>query len=833
MKTKKILGTLALAALAAACSNEEFEAVNNSPALNGRVELGQISLTVGDAETRWTVGEGSNFNNLYAEEGDEVGACLIDVYDGTPDADEPKTDYQLVNYIQTNYSFKKGSGTNWVSEAKMVEGNYVFYAPYNANHATRTSLTVKYNPVQQLTKAADGSIDAVSAIKQLKESGQIMAVSHKFISRADSKSVKTNLLPIYAYPLVTLTNAYKEAPSAGADPVATDLVINQVVVTKKNGTFTTEGTLKFTAQAARTAIAEVNASGAKSVVAKLGTFSWYDASEEETYAVDGESSWKNGSKANYTSDLVTFDGTKTSAAIVVKAPDNAWTLKAGASTSFHVVIPAADYSDTNDKLIIHVYTNKGVFALGGTSGFVGTIAAGKRYAKSEYNTNGSLKQPAEAGDKKPGDVFTAKMQERAEGSIATIVASTADLVTLINNTAAGESGTPTTLNVKPLSTAVEVNEDVVDAFKAKDNTSFVLTFEAPVTISASISSNKVMNFNDGAIINSGTIALGSKVKINTASKELVVNGGTVTVGATFTNATLVVKGGAVTLNTNVDATVAGGKLTLSKTDYAKTITVSKADESESAEVTFTNGDSSKNTWKSYSSTTVINTKGTVTIPSNAILYSLTNSSVANNNGIIYTGSNNAGATINNSGRIAGSFTSGETTTTYSFANNGTIDMKDANAKVTVSTGNGLIKNNVDATAITTTGSTNSIYYEFNSDVNGKLVPKCSNYTMIYLNGMTWNPEASQVIGATIKMTDATIAIYDQETKIGVKGKVIVANSRNGKSYLKGNSEAYFWAANEGTEPTGLTITGPGNRKWDWNGEGEVGVEPAPAPAPAE
>lgn len=825
MKTKKILGTLALAALAAACSNEEFEAVNNSPALNGRVELGQISLSLGDANTRWTVGEGADFNNLYAEEGDEVGACLIDTYDGNADRNEPKNDYQLVNYIQTNYSFKKGSGTNWVSEAKMVEGNYVFYAPYNANHATRTSLTVKYNPVQQLAKAADGSIDAVSAIKQLKESGQIMAVSHKFISRADSKSVTTNLLPIYAYPMVTLTNAYKEAPSAGADPVATDLVINQVVITKKNGTFSTEGTLKFVSTPNKTAIEEVTADPAvKSLVAKLGTFSWYDADDEDTYAVNGEKNWKNGSKANYTADLVDFDGAKTSAAIVVKAPDNAWTLKAGASTSFHVVIPAADYSATNDKLIIHVYTNKGVFALGGTNGFVGTIAAGKRYTKNEYYDNGSLKQPAEAGDKKPGDVFTAKMQERETGNIATIVASTADLVTLINNTAAGESGEEKILSVKPLSTAVEVNEDVVDAFKAKDNTRFVLTFEAPVTISASISSNKVMNFNDGAIINGGTIELGANVNINTAGKKLVVNGGTVTVGAAFTNATLEVKGGTVTLNSDVAATVLGGKVTLNNTDYSKTITVNKAEASESAEVTFTNGNS--NTRKVYGGATVVNTKGSVTIPNYATLHTLNNSSVANNNGIIYTGTNNAGATINNSGRIAGSFTSGETTTIYRFTNNGTIDMKDANAKVTVSTGDGSIKNNVDATAITTTGSTNSIYYEFNSDVNGKLVPKCSNYTMIYLNGMTWNPEASQVIGATIKMTDATIAIYDQETKIGVKGKVIVANSRNGKSYLKGNSEAYFWAANEGTEPTGLTITGPGNRKWDWNGEGEVGAAPA-------
>ena len=167
MRTKHIFSTLMLAALATACSNEELELANNSNELaKGRVELGQIELALGDGvDSRYAVGP--NFNDLSAEAGDELGAALIDTWNGTTDDNDFKYDYTISDYIHTNYSFKF-NGETWASEAKMVEGNYFFYAPYNAKHVTRSSVTAKFNPVQQLALNADGTIDELSTIKELK-----------------------------------------------------------------------------------------------------------------------------------------------------------------------------------------------------------------------------------------------------------------------------------------------------------------------------------------------------------------------------------------------------------------------------------------------------------------------------------------------------------------------------------------------------------------------------------------------------------------------------------------------------------------------------------------
>lgn len=806
MKTKKILGTLALAALAAACSNEEFEAVNNSPALNGRVELGQISLTMGDADTRWTVGEGADFNNLYAEEGDEVGACLIDVYNpikGNADqAVDAKYKYDLTNYIQTNYSFKKGSGAEWVSEAKMVEGNYVFYAPYNANHSTRQSLTVKFNPVQQLAKAADGSIDAVSTIKELKESGAIMAVSHKFIAEADGKSVSTNLLPIYAYPLVTLKNNYKEKPAGSTTAVATDVVINQVVITKTGDNFVTEGTLKFTATSG-TAIAEKARSGGvlsnRSVVAKLGTFNYYawDSSNKK-YIVkeeNGEKEWKNGSNANYTSDLVAPATGKVSSAIVVKAPENAWTLKAGESTKFHVVMPADDYSSAT--LNIQVYTNKGVFNM---SGFNGTIAAGKRYAKSEYNTNGSLKQPAEAGMSEAGDTYKTIMA-KAQTASENIVATTEDLVTLINNTPASkDNGTANALKIKPLNSSVQVNAAVVSAIRAKDVNGFTVKFTAAPAITADVASaNKKIEFEAGAIIASGTITLGNNVKFDSGSStnpsQLYIAGGTVTLnGATFTasNSEIVNDGGDLTVKSNFSALINKDGTVSMPNEIALKI-AETAGSLVNLGGTITLGDGNKNSADAAKTFTnaISNEKGTLNVQSNTKCSGPigTNgsydteerSATINNNGTIATiALNRSKGTINNWGTLTSVAT-----------NNGTIDLKSSAAEVTVSDGTtGKINNTIDAKKVDYSG-TQKVYYEFTSDVTGTLTPETAVYNTIILKNMTWKPNADQLLpaGKNIELNGATISVYTENLVIGIQGTVkVTANS-----YMKGASSSNIYS----------------------------------------
>ena len=767
MRTKHIFSTLAVAAFAVACSNEELELVNNSNELaQGRYEIGQVELSLGEGvESRYAVGP--NFNDLTAEAGDELGAALIDTWNGTKDANDYKYDYTIADYIQTNYSFKY-DGTTWASEAKMVEGNYFFYAPYNANHVTRASVTAKFNAVQQLALNADGTIDALSTIKELKESGEVMAVGYKFISRVDGKTVNASLLPIYAYPVVTLKNSYE--PVVDGKEVPTDLVINQVVITKDGG-FPTEATFKF-AEADKTAI-----SAAKGLVGEFKNFTYWDRASESNKAAKGGFAKNNGYEDNYTAELLN-EASKTSSAIVVKAPAN-YVLKAGETTKFHVVMPAASYKD----LFITVYTNKGVFDVT-AEGLDLAIAAGKRYGQNDYKADGTLKNDAEMPS---GETLSLNIATEATAP-ANIVTSSADLVSLIQNTKDDE------LTAQPLNDDVEINAAVMNAIKAKAS-GFELTVSAPATIATNLnSSNKTIVFAEGAIVKEGTITINNNVEF---AGNLNVKGGIATIAAVFNEAALEVNGGEVTLNSDVATTVNKGKLTIGKTTFANNVI------NNGGEITFVAGTSSAA--KSYTfSKTVANYKGTMTVPAYTTLNEVTYNGKAdvvatlNVNGKVTTVvENRAKGTLNIAGQA-------EVTT-----NKGLVVMGSSNAKVKVTTNEYRINNTNNGTVeIPTNGTEGVIYYEFTENVNGKLVAKASKYNTIILNGMTWAPEAEQTISADVIMKDATIEIWDAAAEITISGSLTAENSANKYSYIKGVENASVEVEGDYTaDDTKIKVTG--------------------------
>lgn len=804
MRTKHIFSAFMLTALAAACTNEEFETVNTTPGLNGRVEVGNVTLSLGDADTRFEVGP--NFNDLTAAEGDAVGACLIDApnteFSGNTDnyKADAKYGYGIVENIYTNYAFKF-NGTAWASEAKMVEGNYMFYAPYNAKHVTRKAISAKFNPVQQLVANADGTIDALSTIKELKESGEVMAVSHVFIGAADSKTVKTTLLPVYAYPLVTLTNNYKEKPANGA-AVATDLVINQVVISKTNG-FPTETTFKF-GNGDKTAIAIVEGQ-IECFVKSLADFS-YQKKENNVWkekAAKGLFAGKNGYKDAYTSNLMTTTAETTSAAIVVKAPKGAYTLKAGASAAFHVVMPAGDYS--SEKLTIEIYTNKGVFK---NENVDGSIAAGKRYPKVEYNEDGTVKKASEGGDLEAGDTYKVSMTTPESTATAVVVGSTEDLVTLIGNTEeADEDGDAVILEVNPLNKDIKVNAAVMSAIRAKSKAGFTVKFNAPVTIATNISTNKVVEFAAGAEIAEGTITLGNGAKFTGSGKKLDIKGGTVTIeGAEFKDATIENNGGNVTVKSveikGNGVTIYSSITSLENKSGSVNLPNSVTGSITNNGGTVTVGDGNKlNNAAKNIATTLTNTKGALEVKANTIATVGANGSYTSATAYtVGTIKNSGTATVTTNSRI-GSIENYGTLTADT--NDGLIVMANADATVEVTSGGGRIKNNVDAIGITK--GTNTVYYEFTEDVNGALIPQAGIYDLIVLNGMTWSPTAKQELKASVEMVDATISVYTPGVKITIPELNVVYTGTNSKSTLKGNAEATI-------EVTATSVTGDANAK---------------------
>lgn len=798
MKTKHIFSAFMLATLAAACTNEEFEAVNSNVNAEGRIELGQITLSLDDeANTRYAVGP--NFNDLTAEIGDELGACLIDIPNGSSSEKEPKSNYKLTDYISTNYSFKF-DGSAWVSEAKMVEGNYMFYAPYNAEHATRKPITAKLNPVQQLALNADGTIDELSTIKELKESGEVMVVGHKFISAEDGKIVSAKLLPIYAYPLVALTNSYKEKNGTyNESGTPTDLVINQIVVTKTKG-FTTTAEFDFDGTNGTSNWTAITATDG--FVANLRNFSYVDeADQDKVKEKKGVFAENNGSKAAYTNNLMNTNDRLTSSAIVVKAPNNAYTLKAGTSMQFHVVIPAASYN--SNKLTIEVYTNKGVFTVDNIDG---TIAAGKRYPCSEYNGDGSLINPSEAGDAEAGDVFSVNM-ERPGTASENVVATTEDLVTLINNYNAGTE--TQTLSIKPLNEDVEVNAAVMSAIRAKANTQLTVKFTASATISTNINTNKTVEFAAGAVIKEGTITLSDGAKFSTTG-SLTIKGGTVTIdGAEFATATIVNNGGEVVVKSNITTlNNTSGSVSLESKDATGTIvnaggTVNVKAGTAASQLTYT--------------ATINNEAGTLNVGQFATISTAiaanggVNKATIENYGTLTVAENTAKGTINNYG-------------TLTVKNNGFIDMKTSSSKVTLSAdGSGRIKNNADAIINNASDEDHVIYYEFTDNVNGALVPQCGIYNTIVLNGMTWAPTADATVKANFELTNATISVYTPEITIKIDGGVYV---NNGTSAFKGNTTSKIYIKGDVTADTygHLTVSNVTVKKNDSSLDGSNGGE---------
>ena len=167
MKMKKYLLPGMMAALAfAACTNEEIVSQQTSEApkadLSNRPVVGMVDLNFGP-QTRATMGD--NFNDIEWTPGeDQIGARIIDNLTGNKTC-HPEHNYTIDSkYAWSNYRYDFGSGSTWTSDALMVEGNYMFYAPYDEEALYREALKMKF-PIKQ-------KVSGLTAIANYAEGGQ-------------------------------------------------------------------------------------------------------------------------------------------------------------------------------------------------------------------------------------------------------------------------------------------------------------------------------------------------------------------------------------------------------------------------------------------------------------------------------------------------------------------------------------------------------------------------------------------------------------------------------------------------------------------------------------
>ena len=176
LKSKMYLAAMALPAIFASCTQDEvFSGLENQDATKGRAVVGQVTLVMDDAETRY-----DSENGQFEVGKDVLGMYLMDEYQsswngGATDDCEGEHDdanttwwryqdhwtamYKLVNYIQTNYPFRytadetsRSGAAVWKNDAKLVEGNYFSMYPQQEHATNRRELWHYINPAVQMVK---------------------------------------------------------------------------------------------------------------------------------------------------------------------------------------------------------------------------------------------------------------------------------------------------------------------------------------------------------------------------------------------------------------------------------------------------------------------------------------------------------------------------------------------------------------------------------------------------------------------------------------------------------------------------------------------------------
>lgn len=162
MKTRHILTALALPALFAACTADEF--VNEGISTQGsRAKLSKdLTLTtLGEADTRYSV---SDNMVISFEAGDKLGACIIDEYDPDPAKQDPK-DWKVIPSLAGNYPFTF-DGSVWKSDIELGIGHYLFVYPYNKSDNNRAAASFELPVVQELYDTEDGPVVLGAAIQK-------------------------------------------------------------------------------------------------------------------------------------------------------------------------------------------------------------------------------------------------------------------------------------------------------------------------------------------------------------------------------------------------------------------------------------------------------------------------------------------------------------------------------------------------------------------------------------------------------------------------------------------------------------------------------------------
>ena len=281
MRTKHLMTAIMLPALFAACTNDDFQTIEQgNQGLDGRKMVDNVTLTVNAAaDTRLA------WNGTYSfEDGDEIGACLMDVVTDKykSEFNGPRNYYlwhewfKLTDYIHTNYKFTREDG-KWTTGAKMAEGNYFFVMPYNANYGYRMAYTFDASFQTQ-----DGTDDA--ALKEAyAKNNHFVGYGKVVAGDADSESVAVDMVPVFGTTGFTIENTGTQTYTIERIVLKGENIYNAAVLNPTDCTSSLQYAADLTAQAANKDfnVAQYVADPLEDYVTPYNRGGWYNPYWEE------------------------------------------------------------------------------------------------------------------------------------------------------------------------------------------------------------------------------------------------------------------------------------------------------------------------------------------------------------------------------------------------------------------------------------------------------------------------------------------------------------------------------------------------------------------------
>lgn len=337
MKTKHIFYSIVVAASLTACTQDSLEMVGNEQDLSVRPQLGDIKLVENeDVATRFATGTGAQPT---FENGDKLGACIMDTpkYPTAPyNSANPSSNYDIVEYYSSNNAFTLTSGA-WKVDQPMVEGNYLFYAPYNQKMQLRTPFEVRVPAVQ------DASTEK-SALDEFYASGALVRVGYQFLAAKNGEAQKpvVTMHDVFAYPMISIKNSFDGYLRAADNRTLTSY----------------SGELKV--DSIRLGVVDASGNVLDNIV--IGGLLDNSAIADVT-----SNDWNNSPMANYTEQILNANNLVKNNAVsgdrtggfITTLVANKRSIAKNATEVFYAVMPAMEIDGVNQKLQAKIYVTIG------------------------------------------------------------------------------------------------------------------------------------------------------------------------------------------------------------------------------------------------------------------------------------------------------------------------------------------------------------------------------------------------------------------------------------------------------------------------------------------